>query len=55
MLFPGDDDPMVQNAEVEASFNWFNLLPGDGHEDRVYVHLGNPRKDAVCLSCCPCG
>ena len=55
MLLPCDVDPMIQNAEVEASFNRFSLFPGNGHEHRIHVHLGDPGKDSVCLRYCPCG
>jgi hypothetical protein len=54
-LFPRDIDPMVQYAVVETSFRWFYLLPCHRREDGVHVHLGNARKDAVCLSRGPSG
>jgi len=54
-LFPCHLGPMVQNAEVEASFHWLDLLPRNGHQNCIHVHLGNLRKHAVCLRRCSRG
>lgn len=43
-------DPMIQDAEIELTLDWFDLLPGNRHQHGVDMQFCNPRKNAICLS-----
>ena len=39
MLLPRDVDPVIQDAEIEFTFFWLNLLPSDRDEYCIYMNL----------------
>jgi hypothetical protein len=52
MVRPGDDDPVVENRNVERPLGGFELVPRHGDEHCVEVHLREFRKHDVGLRCC---
>src|SRR5215472_7052341 len=42
-------DPVIQDAEVKATFLWLNLFPGNRNQNRVDVHAGELGDDDICL------